>query len=126
MTNQFVTNLNKMNDSITEGNGELDVNLRANLVTYARELTLNQAINSDQIPEALRPYLNKVILHAYKTTDNDIEQLKNSGYSEDEIFELTISAAFGAGYARYLQGIALLQSSEELLEDHIGEFAFAQ
>lgn len=125
MSNPFVNKLNKMNDSITAGRGELEASLRTQTVNYARDLTLNHAINSDQIPEALRPYLEKVVLHAYKTTDQDIEQLKKCGYSEDEIFELTISAAFGAGYARYLQGVALLNPTYESLEVKQGEVAFA-
>lgn len=126
MTTPFVNKLNNMNDSITKDHGELDISLRANTVQFARELTLDQAVNSDQIPEALLPYLNKIVLHAYKTTDNDIQQLKEQGYTEDEIFELTISAAFGAGYARYLQGMALLQTEETMLVDQNDRFAFAQ
>ena len=126
MSNPFVEKLHSMHDSITTGQGELDASLRSKTVNYAQHLTLNEAINTDQIPEALRPYLEKVVLHAYKTTDQDIEQLKYLGYTEDEIFELTISAAFGAGYARYLQGISLLKSSISSVDEQLGELSFAQ
>ena len=126
MSNPFVDKLHNMHDSITTGQGELDVSLRSKTVNYAQNLTLNEAINSDQIPDALRPYLEKVVLHAYKTTDQDIEQLKNFGYTEDEIFELTISAAFGAGYARYLQGISVLKTSTSPVEEQVGDFTYSQ
>jgi len=45
-------------------------------------------------------YLEKVRLHAYKVTDRDIDELKSAGFSEDEIFEHTVSAATAAGLER--------------------------
>ena len=45
-------------------------------------------------------YLAKVRLHAYEVTDRDVQELKESGFSEDEIFEHTVSAAVAAGLER--------------------------
>ena len=56
----------------------------------------------------LTGYVNKVALHAYKTLDEGIEALKNAGYSEDAIFELTLSAAICAGQAGLDRGLAAL------------------
>jgi alkylhydroperoxidase family enzyme len=39
-------------------------------------------------------------LHAYKVTDRDVDELKAVGYTEDEIFEHTVSAATAAGLER--------------------------
>jgi alkylhydroperoxidase family enzyme len=50
--------------------------------------------------EAMQVYLEKVRRHAYKVTDGDVETLKDAGFSEDEIFEHTVSAAVGAGLER--------------------------
>ncbi len=111
MNNQFSNKLFDMGRSIKTSIGEADPTLRTEIATYAGMLTLDQTTDASQIPDELRPYITKVILHAYKTTDRDIEQLKAAGYSEDELYELTISAAFGAGYARYQQGLALLKES---------------
>lgn len=55
---------------------------------------------SVSLPEALRPYLEKVSKHAYEVTDKDVREIKAAGYSEDEIFELTVCAALGSGLAR--------------------------
>jgi len=41
-----------------------------------------------------------VRLHAYEVTDRDVQELKESGFSEDEIFEHTVSAAVAAGLER--------------------------
>ncbi|WP_420631375.1 hypothetical protein [Candidatus Leptofilum sp.] len=60
------------------------------------------------LPEALRPYLEKVIFTAYKVTDKDIQRLIDAGYSEDELFELTVCAALGSGLARMEKTMELL------------------
>lgn len=53
-----------------------------------------------EAPTALAKYVNKVRQHAYKVTDEDIAALRRIGYSEDQIYELTVSAALGAGLYR--------------------------
>jgi hypothetical protein len=70
----------------------------------------------DAIPPELISYVKKVALHAYKTTDEDIEALREAGYSEDAIFEITVSAALGSGMARLERGLAALKGDiEELI-----------
>jgi alkylhydroperoxidase family enzyme len=38
--------------------------------------------------------------HAYRVVDADVEALRDAGWSEEAIFELTIAAALGAGLRR--------------------------
>ena len=57
---------------------------------------------------AFAAYLDKVRRHAYKTTDEDVAALKDAGYSEDEIFEHTVSAAVAAGLERLDAGLRVL------------------
>jgi len=65
--------------------------------------------NVDTVPPELISFVKKVALHAYKTTDEDIEALLKAGYSEDAIFEITVSAALGAGMARLERGLGTLK-----------------
>ena len=58
-------------------------------------------------PEFAR-YLEKVRLHAYKVTDADVQELKDAGFSEDEIFEQTVSVATAAGLERLEAGLKAL------------------
>jgi alkylhydroperoxidase family enzyme len=51
-------------------------------------------------PEALTDYLRKVRECAYTVTDEDVERLKASGCSEDEIFEQTVAVAIREGLRR--------------------------
>ena len=70
---------------------------------------LREASRPDRpAPPEFGPYLEKVRLHAYRVTDADVQALKDAGYSEDEIFEHTVSAAVAAGLARLEAGLAAL------------------
>jgi len=70
---------------------------------------LRKAARPDrQAPVDFAPYLDKVRRNAYKVTDDDIQALKDSGYSEDVIFEQTVSVAVAAGLERLKAGLAVL------------------
>jgi alkylhydroperoxidase family enzyme len=59
-------------------------------------------------PAEFAAYLAKVRDEAYKVTDADVQALKDAGYSDDEIFEQTVSAAVSAGLHRLDKGLACL------------------
>ena len=59
-------------------------------------------------PPEFAAYLEKVRLHAYKVTDSDVEALEQLGFTEDEIFEHTVSASVAAGLERLDAGLAAL------------------
>lgn len=51
-------------------------------------------------PELMQPYLEKVRTRAYAITDEDVDELKREGVTEDEIFEATVAVAIGEGLRR--------------------------
>jgi alkylhydroperoxidase family enzyme len=53
-------------------------------------------------------YTAKVCDHADRVTDTDIEDLKVAGYNEDEIYEITVSAAVGAALGSLDAGLRRL------------------
>ena len=59
-------------------------------------------------PPELESYLERVRLHAYQVTDEEVEALKRAGYSEDELFEHTVSASVAAGLQRLDAALAVL------------------
>jgi hypothetical protein len=72
---------------------------------------LRSAADPDRpAPPAFETYLGKVRSGAYAVTDADVEALKSAGYSEDEIFEHTVSAAVGAGLLRLDAGLRALSA----------------
>lgn len=89
--------MQRLVDAVLYGPGALDPAIR-----------LAAASGADP-PEALRGYLDKVARHAYKVTDEDVAALGEAGYSEDQIFEATVSCALGAGLRRLEAGLAAIQ-----------------
>lgn len=51
-------------------------------------------------PAEMAAYLEKVRDRAYTIVDRDVEALKESGLSEDEIFEQTVAVAIAEGLRR--------------------------
>ena len=58
-----------------------------------------------EAPPEFAAYLEKVRRAAYTVTDADVQALKDAGFSEDEIFERTVSAAVAAGLERLDAGL---------------------
>ena len=82
--------------------------LRQGVEAYAARLGGGKR-EAPEITADLVDYVRNVVLYAYKTTDEDIQRLKEAGYSEDVIFEITLCASMGAGLARLEQGLAALK-----------------
>jgi len=87
----------------------LDEDTRAQL--YARAAALSLGDPASDIPDDLTVYADKVALWAYKTLDREIDALRDAGRTDDEIFELTICVALGAGSARFLAGLTALDEA---------------
>ena len=58
------------------------------------------AFSGDAVPDVAAAYVDKVRHHAYKVTDSDVEALRSAGWSDDEIFEVTVATALGAALSR--------------------------
>ena len=70
---------------------------------------LREAAQPDrEAPPEFAPYLDKVRRNAYKVTDQDVRALKDAGFSEDVIFEQTVSVAVAAGLTRLEAALAVL------------------
>ncbi len=112
MHHQHDANTRRLVEAVLTSPGETDLALRRAVEAYAAELGGRPDEQADKLPVELATYVNKVALHAYKTTDEDTEALRQAGYSEDAIFEITLSAALGAGMARLERGLAVLKGDE--------------
>jgi alkylhydroperoxidase family enzyme len=61
-----------------------------------------------EAPPDFAPYLDKVRSNAYEITDADVQALEDAGYSEDAIFEQTVSVAVAAGLKRLEAALEVL------------------
>ena len=83
------------------GGGTLDLAIR------------RAAADGGPLPSELVPYVEKVRHRAYQVTDGDVMALKAAGYSEDQIFELTVVSAYGASRHRLQAGLDALVKADQ-------------
>jgi hypothetical protein len=95
---------------LTHKKGVCTPDLRQAVEAYAANLSGGER-ETQPLPSELIPYIDKVTLYAYKVTDRDVQQLKEAGYSEDAIFEITLCAGVGASLARLEQGMIALKEA---------------
>lgn len=111
-TNRYSQDMQRIADDILMSSGETSQTLRQAI--QGRAFAINSHISSEKegIPLELIPYIDKIALHAYKVTDEDIATLREQGHSEDALFEITLSVALGTGLARLHYGLAALEECE--------------
>lgn len=100
-------------EAVLNGPGDTDPDLRRAVEASTAGMAGSARDAPAEVPPALVRYVEKVGRYAYRVTDQDVADLKNDGYSEDAIFEVTLSAALGAGLGRLERGLAALAGSEE-------------
>ncbi len=97
----IIDQLQDLRDRVVDGPGKL-----APIVRRA-------AASGSDVPAVAHAYTEKVRRYAYKVVDRDIEELKSAGWSEDEIFELTVATALGAGLSRLEHAYRVLQEARD-------------
>ena len=94
--------IERVAEAILESPGDAETGLRAQVAAYAGG-------NEDAVvPDELRAYVDKVAKNAYRVVDADIDRLREAGYSDDAIFELTLAAALGAARSRLDAGLSAM------------------
>jgi hypothetical protein len=83
-------------DRIRNGEGTAPAELRA------------RAFSNADIPPPLQTLIGKVATRPAQVTDADFDAAQASGFSEDQLFELVISAAVGQSARLYDSGLAAL------------------
>jgi alkylhydroperoxidase family enzyme len=58
----------------------------------------------------LEDYVAKVQRRSHLVTDGDFATLRANGYSEDDIFEITVAAALGAAHAALQSALAAMEA----------------
>jgi hypothetical protein len=97
MTDRHANALARLEGRLRSGPGELAPAARA------------AAIDADPLPDPLaQRYVETLRQHAYKLTDRHLEELAQVGWTDGQVFELTVAAAFGAAKRRLDAGLAAL------------------
>jgi alkylhydroperoxidase family enzyme len=97
MTDRHAKALARLEQRLRTGPGELSPQTRA------------AAIDGGFPPDPLaQGYVETVRRHAYKLTDRRLEELAEAGWTDRQVFELTVAAAFGAAKRRLDAGLQAL------------------
>lgn len=103
MTDRHAKALARLEERLRSGPGELMPEARA------------AAIDVGPLPDPLaQRYAETVRQHAYQLTDRRLEGLVQAGWTDGQVFELTVAAAFGAAKRRLDAGLAALDEAAEL------------
>lgn len=71
------------------------------------------AFNNSGLRESLVGFVDKIASHAYGVTDEDINAVRTSGLSEDQVFEIVVCAAIGQATRQYDVALAALDAATE-------------
>ncbi|HEV8650732.1 MAG TPA: hypothetical protein VG276_15345 [Actinomycetes bacterium] len=97
MTDRHAKALTKLEERLRTGPGELSPPTRA------------AGIDGDPLPDPLaKSYVETIRRHAYKLTDRRLQELAEAGWTDGQLFELTVAAAFGASKRRLDAGLRAL------------------
>ncbi|MEU8073861.1 hypothetical protein AB0B31_00320 [Catellatospora citrea] len=66
----------------------------------------------DEVSHELRGYVDTMREHAWRSTDQQVRDLLTVGWSEDQVFELTVAVALGAGQRRLDAGLAAIARAQ--------------
>jgi hypothetical protein len=67
-----------------------------------------RAFDNANLPEPLRPLLDKVATNSAQVSDADFATAMEAGFTDDELFELVLCAAVGQSTRQYEAGLAAL------------------
>jgi hypothetical protein len=85
---RFAQSVDHLVRSITRSSSSLDSSIRIGALTGCK------------LVQPLEDFVRKIWTDGRSVTENDITYLLNAGYSEDQLFELIVAAAVGAGLFR--------------------------
>jgi alkylhydroperoxidase family enzyme len=69
------------------------------------------AFNNSDLAAPLGVLVDKVVRHAHRVTDEDIAAARESGLSEDQVFEIVVCAAVGESTRQYDRALAALEAA---------------
>ena len=102
--------ISRLVDSVLRGSGVTSRAQRKTIFAAAAALS-ESPVGVELEPQELSRLVNKVARYAYRVTDEDFEALRRRGLSDDAVFESVICAAVGAGHARLLRGLEVLEKA---------------
>lgn len=74
----------------------------------SREARAHAPAAAADLPPALADFLDKLAERPWTICDADFTRLRAAGYSDDQLYELTLASSIGAGLRRFDAGLGAL------------------
>lgn len=100
--------------------GESSRDLRRAVFAAARNGTAAADAGGLMVPE-VRELVEKIDRQPWTVSDDDFARMRRAQYSEDQIFELTVAAAVGAGSRRFEAGLRAIESARAASRSQRGQ-----
>jgi alkylhydroperoxidase family enzyme len=106
---RFADHVASLLATVSGSAGRSDARLRAAVRTRGTEIveTGQTSSSSDVAPDVIA-YVDTIARGAFRVTDEDVDRLRRAGFSDDEIFDVTVNAAVSAGLSRLDRALRLL------------------
>jgi hypothetical protein len=111
MKDQSKTHMYKIGNALLTTPGDTNPVQRGHIIDYVVSKTLGLGENPESFESLDRSVFNlvdKVTFAAYSIEDEDMILLRDSGWSDDAVYEIVLTAAYGAGLARMQMLYSLL------------------
>jgi alkylhydroperoxidase family enzyme len=111
MSDRYTEHVTRLRKAVLEGSGETAPSLRQAVEARAAGLGGQPDLGASgpELPAVLARFVDTIARRAFEVSNEDVAALRQAGFSEDAIFEITASAALGAGLGRLERGIAALK-----------------
>lgn len=96
--------LQKAIDGLMSQPGETESSVR-------REVLERNRSGCGPVPDDLRPLVEKIAHCPWTVDDEDFARLQAAGYSEGQLYEVTLAAALGAGLRRFDAGLRAIDEA---------------
>ena len=100
MVNQSRARMYKIGNALLTAPGDTNPELRKHIIDYVVYKTLGLGENPEPLDREVIILVDKVTFASYSIEDEDLVILQSSGWSDDALYEIILTAAYGAGLAR--------------------------
>lgn len=113
MSNRFVADVSRLLSSVLDSPAATPMATRQAALEAAQRAVADPhtPLHHASLPSSLTRYVETVARHAYRVNDADVQALKDAGHGEEEIFDVTVSAAIGSALYRLERGMAALHGA---------------
>jgi hypothetical protein len=107
----LAADLEHLRVAVLRSHGDAPVELRGQVEECAARIGGRPGSDPAALDPEVRAFVETIARHAYRVTDEDVAHLRHAGHGQDAIFEIVVSAALGAGAARFERARELLDGA---------------